>query len=274
MIYTPLRSKVLFPFIFLISLNFYSQGDLMIMPKRIVFDGTDRAKEIHLINTGADSATYAISFVQYKMTETGSFEQITEPEEDQRFASDFLRYYPRIVKLGTGEAQTLRVQLSKTNSLEEGEYRSHLYFRSIKDQSALGEESITDSTDQISIKIKTVFGISIPIIIRIGEDNSKIAIRDLIITRETEVPEITMVLEREGNMSVYGHLAITYISPNGSNSQIAMIKGIAVYTPNKNRTITMQLKNLDNIDLNHGQLKIEYKEENGRLLGEARLDLF
>lgn len=271
-----MKLRSLYSACFLLSLicstSLYAQGNLMIMPKRLVFDGTQRSQEIHLINIGTDTATYAINFVQYKMTNIGGFEEITEPEEGQNFASEFLRYYPRKITLGPNESQNLKVQLTKTGNLVKGEYRSHMNFKAIEEQVALGEIP-NDSTENLSIKIKTVFGISIPIIIRKGEDNSKIIFSDLVLNIEKEVPEITMILNRVGTMSVYGNLDITYISPTGINLQVAKIKGIAVYTPNKQRIFTMQLKNLEIKELDRGQLKIVYKEENGRSLGEALLDL-
>ncbi len=262
-----------FLMIILFSFAGYSQGDLMIMPKRLVFDGSQRAQEIHLANTGTDSSTYSISFVQYKMTDTGTFEQITEPEEGQRFASDFLRYYPRTVTLGPKEAQTLRVQLTKSSNLEDGEYRSHMYFRAVEKQTALGEDSELESEENISIKIKTVFGISIPIIIKKGEDTASIEFSDLNVNKAKEVPELTMVLNRLGNMSVYGNIDVTYISPDGKSLEVAKIKGIAVYTPNKQRLFTLQLNIPENINLSAGQLKVVYNNENGNELGEATIDL-
>src|SRR5660397_50512 len=109
-----------------------AQGNLMVLPKRLVFDGSQRSQEVTLANTGSDSATYAISMVQYKMTENGNFEEITVPEEGQNFASDFLRYFPRQVSLGANEAQIVRVQITKASTMKPGEYRSHMYFRAIE----------------------------------------------------------------------------------------------------------------------------------------------
>ena len=139
------------------------------MPKRLVFSGAERSQEINLVNTGSDTATYAISFIQYKMKEDGSFEEITSPEEGQNFADEFLRYYPRRVSLAPKEAQTIRVQITKRNLLQDGEYRSHIYFRAVEEETALGETKENKDDKAISINIKTVFGISIPVIIRVGE---------------------------------------------------------------------------------------------------------
>jgi len=257
---------------FLFSTTGFAQGDLMIMPKRLVFDGSQRSREINLINTGSDSATYAISIVQYKMTESGNFEEVTEPEEGQRFATDFLRYYPRQVVLGPNEAQTVRIQLTRTGNLEQGEYRSHIYFRAVEKQIALGEEDQNEA-EGISINIKTVFGISIPVIIRQGESTTSIELSGLDLNRDPENPLLSLVINRTGNMSVYGELSVEHISPEGIKTEIGKVRGLAVYTPNTKRDFSFKLQNTEMLDLNKGKLNITYKTEEGKVLGESQFNL-
>jgi P pilus assembly chaperone PapD len=56
-----------------INISVSAQGDLLIFPKRIVFEGRNRIEQVILSNTGKDSATYNISFVQYRMNDFGEF---------------------------------------------------------------------------------------------------------------------------------------------------------------------------------------------------------
>lgn len=244
----------------------------MIMPKRLVFDGSERSQEINLANTGSDTAVYAISFVNYKMTEKGNFEQVEAPEEGQRFATDFLRYFPRRVSLAPNEAQTIRVQLTRTGNLEQGEYRSHMYLRAVEEQTALGAEEAEDS-EGISINIKTVFGISIPIIIREGNSTTKIDLTELSLNTEGENPKLSLVINRSGNMSVYGNLTATHIAPNGTETEVGMVKGVSVYTPNSKRSFTFQLRNTEEVDLTYGKLKISYAEDKGKTLDTVEIEL-
>lgn len=248
-----------------------AQGDLMVMPKRLVFDGSQRSQEINLANTGKDTAIYAISFINYKMTETGSFEQIENPEEGQRFATEFLRYFPRRVTLAPNEAQTIRVQLARTGNLVEGEYRSHMYFRAEEKQQALGEEDV-HSAESISIQIKTVFGISIPVIIRYGATNASITISNMDLNFSDEKPRLTMVLKRNGNMSVYGTLHVEHISLQEKVTEIGLVKGISVYTPNSQRRFSMEL-NSKNLSLNEGRIRVTYKADDEEILGVSELNL-
>lgn len=270
-------NKILPQFLFLISILFFqsafAQGDLMIMPKRIVFDGIQqRSQEISLANTGKDSATYAISFIQYKMNEDGSFQQIENPEEGQLFADAFLRYYPRRVSLAPNEAQTVRLQLTRTGEMSEGEYRSHLYFRAIEKPTALGSEDVKNSEGNISINIKTVFGISIPVIIRKGSSDTEVELQNISLDASEKI--LSLDIERDGNMSVYGNLLVEYQEADSApTSEIGMVKGIAVYTPNEIRHFSFQLQNTAKLDLNSGNLIITYKTENGKVLAKKNLNL-
>ncbi len=101
-------------FVFLLALVAFSgvmlpraqaQGNLLVTPRRVVFDGSSRVMELNLANTGRDTARYNISFIQYRMTEEGAFEEITEPDPGQFFADNHLRFFPRSVTLAPNEAQ-------------------------------------------------------------------------------------------------------------------------------------------------------------------------
>lgn len=266
-----ISSFIIFSAIFISSQSINAQGDLMIMPKRLVYDGNLRSQEINLANTGKDTATYAISFINYKMTETGNFEQIETPEEGQRFAAEFLRYFPRRVSLAPNEAQTIRVQLTRTGNLEEGEYRSHMYFRAVEDQIALGEDE-KNSSSGIAIQIKTVFGISIPIIIRHGDTTTNINLSEVVLNLDKENSQLSMVINRTGNMSVYGNLKVEHISPQGKVMEIGWVKGISVYTPNSKRKFSMNL-NAKETNLLEGKLKVIYSSESGERLAVSELIL-
>jgi P pilus assembly chaperone PapD len=261
------------------SVNLMAQGDLVIFPRRAVFEGNQRMLELNLANTGQDTARYVISFVQIRMKENGEFENITQPDSGQRFADSFIRFFPRTVILAPNEAQLLKLQLIRTNLLEPGEYRSHLYFRSIPEQKPLAlmdKDSVKDST-AISVSLVPIFGITIPVIIRVGESTTKVTLSDLTFEMINDtIPTVKMIINRTGNMSVYGDIKVEYISPQGRVTQVGVVQGVAVYTPNLKRSITTRLKNLSSIDYRHGKLQIVYtaqREDKNAEYAEAELQM-
>ena len=259
------------------NLNGYAQGDLMVFPKRIVFDGPRSTNELNLANIGNDTARYNISFVQYRMNEDGSFTEITIPDEGQNFADKFLRYYPRSIILAPREAQVLKVQLTKVSELKPGEYRSHVYFRAIPNMKPLGEEEKSRDTTTVSVRLIPVFGITIPAIIRIGENTSKVTLSDLSYTIVNDtVPTLKVTFNRTGKMSKYGDLSVVHISPSGKRTEAGQANGISVYTPNAIRRFTLNLRTDKGIDYRSGKLYVTYSapsDTKKEVYAEAELEL-
>jgi len=197
-----------------------AQGNLLITPKRLVFEGSRRSMDLNLANVGKDTAVYVISFVQVRMKEDGNFEAITEPDPGQMFADKFVRIFPKNVKLGPGEAQVVKLQLTRTEELSEGEYRSHLYFRAVPKEDPLGEPEIKDTTT-FTVRLTPIFGITIPVIIRSGNTRVSASISDLSLEYVTDtIPRLNMKFNRTGNMSVYGDLVVNHVSPQGKVTRV------------------------------------------------------
>ena len=174
-----MKTQCFFPALLTIccfSLQSFAQGDLLLYPKRIIFEGSKKSQTLNVANTGKDTVRYLISVVQMRMKEDGSFETISQPDSAQHFADKNFRFFPRNVILGPNESQTVKMQLINTDQLQPGEYRSHLYFRAEPEKRPLGEESSVKDSSSISVKLVAVFGISIPIIIRAGESTTKVAL--------------------------------------------------------------------------------------------------
>ncbi len=239
-----------------------AQGDLLITPRRVVFEGNKQSQELTLANTGNDTARYNVSFVQYRMTESGAFEQITEPDSGQYFADRYLRIFPRSVTLAPNEAQVVRMQFRKTSEMKPGEYRSHLYFRAVPDEKPLGEETISDSAS-IGIRLIPIFGITIPVIARVGDLPLSVELADLQLdTKSDTVPGLSVNFIRNGDKSVFGDLTVNWISPEGAVTEVGLVRGIAVYTPNKTRKFRMSLRNIPAVNYHTGKLAITYKAPN------------
>lgn len=236
-----------------------AQGNLLITPRRAVFEGSVRSIDMNLANTGTDTATYAISLVQIRMTEDGGFETITEPDPGQRFADRYIRYFPRSVTLGPNEAQVVKVQLIRTGELTAGEYRSHFYFRAVPETKPLGEQEIPKDTTSISVRLTPIFGITIPVIIRTGQTSVEVRLSDLELKFENDSdPVLGLVFNRKGNISVYGDLRVDHISPGGTITRVGVANGVAVYTPNILRRFQLPLNRASGVDFRTGTLRIAY----------------
>lgn len=250
---------IFFVALILFSLNIKAQGDLLLYPKRIVFEGSKRSQTLNLANNGKDSVRYLISVVQVRMNENGAFENISQPDSGQHFANKYFRFFPRNVILAPNEAQSVKIQLINTNELEPGEYRSHIYFRAEPDKKPLGEEVVNKDSAAISVNLVAVFGISIPVIIRIGEPTTRVSLSNPSLKlKQDSIPSLGVTFNRSGNMSVYGDISVDHISLQGKVTRVGVVKGMALYAPNRVRHFNLLLNKNRDIDYHKGKLHITY----------------
>lgn len=248
--------------IFLVSLKSKAQGNLLLYPKRIVFEGSKKYQTLNLANSGKDSVRYLISVVQGRMNADGLFEIISQPDSGQHFADKYFRFFPRNVVLGPNEAQSIKMQLINTSGLESGEYRSHIYLRAEPDKRPFGEVEPDNDSTSISVNLRAVFGISIPVIIRVGESTTQVSLSDVKFAFiKDSIPSLKITFNRTGNMSVYGDISVDHVSLQGKVTRIGMAKGMALYTPNLVRHFNLLLDKNRNIDYHNGRLRLTYTNQ-------------
>lgn len=252
-------SFVVIAFCILFSTTLQAQGDLLLYPKRIVFEGTKKSQTLNLANTGKDTVRYLISVIQIRMKKDGGFENISQPDSGQLFADKYFRFFPRSVVLAPNEAQSVKIQLVNNSERQNGEYRSHIYFRAEPVKKPLGETEIKKDSTAISVNLTAVFGISIPVIIRVGESTTGVAISNALFQfKNDSVPTLKASFNRKGNMSVYGDIAVDHVSEQGKITSIGRVKGMAIYAPNAEREFNLLLDKTAGVDYKKGKLKITY----------------
>ena len=120
------------------------------------------------------------------------------------------------------------------------------------------EAAPKDSTT-ISVRLTPVFGITIPVIIRVGETNATVSLSNLGLDFvDDTIPRISMTFNRTGNMSVYGDISVEYVSTQGKITRVGIASGVAVYTPNNMRMFRMSLATSKDINYRAGTLRVIY----------------
>jgi len=254
----------------------FSQADLMITPIRVLFDGKKQRETLNLINVGKDSATYTISFIEYDMTEEGGMLIIKDTSASRMLASSFLRVFPRQVTLAPGESQSVALQLKRNNSMVDGEYRSHLYFRAEENYEPLGEKKQRDTTS-VSVKLKPIYGISTAVIVRNGKCNVEAGLSNLnIVNLPDSTTHLKMTINRKGNISLYGDIIVEYLPEKGKPFTIATVKGLGVYTNIEKRNVSIRLNITPGMDLNYGKINVKYinaENKNKQVYAEEIIEL-
>lgn len=222
-------------------------GDVNIYPKRIVINERQRIATVGLFNRTSNTGDYEINVTDMIMTAEGrvvDLSSVTDPAARQRIkaASTMVRWSPRRVTLGAFEAQTIRLMARVPPETPPGEYRTH--FSAIVIPPAGAGTTIEQAAGQgggksISVSLVPRFGISIPVIVRIGQTTLTVGMRDIgIVVLPSGGKALQLTLLREGTRSAFGDIAIR--AP-GAKKPIAEIKGIGIYPEVDSRTVQVPL---------------------------------
>jgi P pilus assembly chaperone PapD len=255
-----------------------AHADLMVFPTRVVFEKNMRAAQLELINNGKDTATYRITVINRRMNELGQFVPADPALPGELFANDLIRYSPRQVVLAPGIGQTVRISLRKPADLQVGEYRSHLQFERLPDSAGSGIDATNGNPAELGVQLKTLVGVSIPLIVRHGDTASSVTLGGLELPRASagQPTLLSAVLNRTGNSSAYGDLGATFTPHGGVAQEVGKAGGVAVYSPNPLRKVKLELRPPTGVVLERGTLRLSYRERpeaGGRLLAEALLEL-
>ncbi len=244
-----------------------AQGDLLVTPTRVVFEGKKVKQDLTIANMGSDTVGYSVSFLHYLMKENGLFIKTELEDSGVMFADQYLRVYPRYITLAPYETQVVQIQVRKKTGMAEGEYRSHLYFRSENKRNKVEKKQQEGiDTNIVSINLIPVYGMTIPVIIRQGEHNLNVELKDLSFRMQSDtIPFLEFVIQRSGNISVFGDLKVEFLLDNGRYFEVGLLRGVAVYTNLDKRRISMRLNPPDLHNRRPGKIRLTYFEnlENG-----------
>ena len=198
-------------------------GDLLVAPTRIVLNGS-RGAEIVLSNIGDDVATYRVSVELRRMKEDGSLEDVAQANDREETARDMILYAPRRVTIAPGEPQTIRISARAPKGLADGEYRAHLLFRAVPPPRPV---TAPREVKGIAFELIPIYGVTIPVVIRMGNLEAKVGIANVQLTSQAGKPAVALDLTRAGDRSVFGDVRV--FKP-GIKDPIAVQRGVAVYT--------------------------------------------
>ena len=209
------------------------------------------------------------------MTTDGAYEEIEKGKEgNEKFADEMVRFSPKQVTLKPGETQTVRLMLKKSDNAKNGEYRSHLLFREeAPAEFGTNVENKGKNDKKISVVLKPLFGISIPVLVKNGQVTANAAIKNLVLKTDDKNNDVLAVeLSRNGNGSTYGNVTVT-LSPKNSDKKydIGTVNNVAIFYPNDSRKINVPLTLPKNVKLEDGLINVVYQSP--QLLAQKTMTL-
>jgi P pilus assembly chaperone PapD len=265
-------------------------ANLNISPKRVTFDKARRSATVYIYNQGNSAATFDVALVDRVMLPDGQImlaaDAATRPDikaaaDQLKSAKDVLLVSPRRVTLAPGQGQTVRLRVSSVPDNATGEYRSHLTVTTIPPPSTglSAEQAAVDpaNPNAISFQITSVFGISIPAIVRFTDPDVRAGIENAHIDyvnlpQPSGPPKRTAMLSfdlvRLGSSSLFGNIEIRGRAKGGPALGIA--RGVGVYTEIPRRNVRIPLER----DPSGDKVEITFTDDDtspGKVL--AKLDL-
>ena len=211
-------------------------GDLLVAPTRLVLNG-GRSAEVILNNIGDEPATYRISAEFRRMKPDGTLEEVADPSDSEKSARDMLMYAPRRVTLAPHEPQSIRIAARPPQGLPDGEYRVHLLFRAIPPSTPVTQPASAPEKG-VSFKLVPVYGVTIPVIVRLGNLEAKAGIENVHVENRDGKPVIALDIDRTGGRSTFGEVRV--LKP-GVKDPIALSRAVAVYTELNQREVVLPI---------------------------------
>lgn len=247
-------------------------GDLLVAPTRVILDGS-RGTEVILNNIGSAPATYRISLEVKRMTPDGGLDEIDEANATptERAALDMIAFSPRRVTLPPNQSQVIRVGVRIPEGLAPGEYRAHMLFRAVPDAAPAvaadpAKLPAKPAPTGVSIALTPIYGITIPIIVRVGDLGASATIGAARVAATKDGPAFEFDLTRSGDRSVYGDVEVTR---PGMAEPLLRARGIAIYPEVVARTVSLPIAP-DLAAKLKGPVHIRYSED--RDIGGGTID--
>lgn len=220
-------------------------GDINLYPKRVVVDDRNRVASVGVYNKTTNTGDYDITITDMMMTSEGKLVELATAKDGDpikakvKTASEMVRWSPHRFTLAGNESQIIRLMVRVSPDLPAGEYRTHFSAIAVPP----GDDGLTidDATkgkqaaNGIGVKITPRFGISIPVIVRVGDTTLNTGLKDLsVISVPNGEKQIRLTITRSGTRSSFGDVIVT--AP-GAPKPVGLLRGVGVYTEVDERTV-------------------------------------
>ncbi len=238
-------------------------ANLNINPKRLAFDRLGKSAAIYVFNQGGSAGAFDVKLIDRVMLPDGQIIPVSEAETRPELkdlvarlksAMGMVVVTPRRVNLAGNVGQTLRIRAGASGDVAAGEYRTHLTVTAIPpaDIGVTAEQAAAQREGQLSFRVNSVLGLSIPVIIRVGPidvraglEKAKLSVEDILTTPgkpPVRTGVLTFDLVRVGANSLFGDLEIRGAKERGDKEPLGAVRGIGVYTEIDRRFVKIALR--------------------------------
>jgi P pilus assembly chaperone PapD len=232
-----------------------------ITPKRLVLDRTHRTGTIFVYNQGGESGTFNIDLVDRVMLPNGQIIPVenaaAKPElkvyaDDLKSAHSLVTVSPRHVTLAAGQGQTVKLMIGDLPDTAT-EFRSHLTISTLPQRSegTTAEEAAGVAPNQFKVVVNSIYGLSMPVIVRAGPPDVRAAVENVrveVVTMRANptaplvaTPVVSFDLVRKGANSLFGDVSVGFEHPLPGDKPLAFALSMGVYAELPSRHVQLPL---------------------------------
>ena len=248
-----------------------AHADLQVFPTRVVLSDGEKTAQVSIRHRGEKPMRYRIDAVYYKMLPDGRMEQLKDLKGVADSGIEYFRFSPRQVTLEPNIEQVVRVLLRLPADAKDGEYRAHLYFEGMDE----GDEKAVQGTTPTgaSMMLKARMAIAVPVIIRKGAPELKVALANLKTVKGAgEQLMYSVDVTREGKANLYGDFLVFH-KPTGSDKEalVSQANGVSSYIDKRTVSFPLTVTKLEK-----GTLRVEVRQpvsDGGKVIASASTDV-
>ncbi len=248
---------------------------LLLSPTRIVLENGAKYVTVTVRNTGDGTGRYKIELIDAVMDENGGIKVREDGSKDEFSAIGMLSLSPSNMTLKPDENQVVRLLVKNMSDAPDGEYRSHLQVRMTETDL---DPDTSKPVEGTGIAIKAKISTIIPVIIRKGQTAYNLAIDGAKFVTgggdNKQSPEVKVAISFSGNRSILGDIKVTHIAADGKETQLAFLRGVAIYRGVSKRNQTVALTVPEGLNVRSGRLRVDFltqENEGSHVLSEKEI---
>ena len=211
-------------------------ANINLTPRRVIFDRSKRTEAVYVFNQGNAPVTVDVALVDNAMLPSGEIVPLARIGErgaaaaatgaKVHSAKPFLLAAPSRLTLPPGQGKTIRVRATLADGAGASEYRSHLTVTTVPspDSGLTAEQAAASEKGELVLRLQSVFGISIPLIVRGGVADAIGSMGPITQVSTPDGPALQVTLKRQGATSLYGNIEL-----RTAREVVGVVRGIAVY---------------------------------------------
>ena len=240
----------------------FAPANIALYPHSLEFEASSkkRVQNVRVINNSGEQKTYRVSFVNLAQTNTGAYRELT-PEDSVNTADMYLFFSPRQFTLKPAEVQTLNIMRRPAADMADGEYVSHLKISEvdIPDPREKAAREDDDGAKTLTIKLKALYAVTIPVIIHKGALESKVEISEVSLRRQDGKPVLEVILRHEGTKSARGDIIVL----DGRKKVIGQSNNVRIFPYVRERRVLIPLSKNES-ELKNETLSVTFKDKESK----------